>query len=76
MPAVGFAANKMNRRTVSAPYNSIISSGDTVLPSDLLILADLILSESLHCGHGLPMWSTLSVIPHDSHQGAALFTIP
>ena len=54
IPAVGFAAKRMNNRTVSAPYSSIISSGETVFPSDLLILADLEPSSVLQWGHGLP----------------------
>ena len=53
-----------------------MSSGDTVLPSDLLILADLIDKASPHCGQGIPIWSTLRVIAQDSHQGAALLTMP
>jgi hypothetical protein len=36
---VGGAVNKINKRTVSAPYLAIISCGSTVLPLDLLILA-------------------------------------
>ena len=76
MPAVGLAANRMNKRTVSAPYCSIIASGETVLPSDLLIFALRSPKASPHCAHGAPAADTGKVTAHESHQGAALLTIP
>ena len=44
IPASGFAPNKINKRTVSAPYLSTIEPGLTVFPNDLLILACLVVS--------------------------------
>ena len=58
IPASGLAPNKMNSRTVSAPYLSTMSPGLTVFPSDLLILADLEPSIVPQVGHSFPSSST------------------
>ena len=76
IPAVGFAAKRMNNRTVSAPNCSIICSGETVFPSDLLIFAERSPSGESQCGHGEPQWSTESVTEHVSQNGALLLTMP